>query len=160
MPPIAILLRHKRSGQRQGPIARKAGKFKTAAGARLWELIGAGDAEIRPRLLHARHGVAQIVVVFQRGAREPLQLFVFENLEPFKVRERCGLRSGQRLRRPEVYRHWNSGAGVVRPHGATAQQPAAATMPLSEYFMFSLLAPKAGASSSLVLFAPDNFSTT
>ena len=70
----------------------------------LRELIRARDAEIRARLLDPRHGIAQIVVLFERGARELLQLFVFENLEPLKIRKRRGLRGGQRIRRTEVLR--------------------------------------------------------
>ena len=37
---------------------------------------------------HARHGVAQIVVLNQRGAHQLLQLFVFEDLEPLEVGQR------------------------------------------------------------------------
>ena len=59
-----------------------------------------------PRLaracLDARHRVAQIVVLHQRGADQILQLFVFEDLAPFEIGQRCGLRRRQRLRRAKV----------------------------------------------------------
>jgi len=60
---------------------------------------------IRARLLDARHCVAQIVILHQRGASELLQLFVFENFEPLQIRERRSLRCRQRLRSPKVLGH-------------------------------------------------------
>ena len=74
---------------------------RVAAGTDLWKLIGTGDAEIRARLLDARHRIAQIVVLYQRGARQLLQLFVFENLEPLEVGERLGLRRAAEARARE-----------------------------------------------------------
>jgi hypothetical protein len=50
-------------------------------------LIGPRDAEIGTSLLNTRYRVAQIIVLYQRGASQILKLFVFEDVEPPKIRK-------------------------------------------------------------------------
>ena len=92
------------AGKRRRAVAREAIDLHAAAGAEIGELIRARDAQAGARLFHARHGVAQIVVLLQRRADQLLQLLVFENLEPFQVGEGSGLLRRQRLRRAETAR--------------------------------------------------------
>src|SRR5882762_3839991 len=70
---IAVLRRLERDRQRRLAAARQAREFETPAGAELWELVRACNAETGARFFDTSHGVAQIVVRRQRRANQVLE---------------------------------------------------------------------------------------
>ena len=72
---IAILRGQKRRRQRRSAVPREAIDLHVAAGGEIRKLIGAGDAQVGAGLFDARDGIAQIVVLLQRGANQTPAVF-------------------------------------------------------------------------------------
>ena len=118
------------------------------------------DAQIGARLLDACDGIAQIVVLDQRDADQFLELFVIEDLEPFQVGERGGLRLRERHGRAEIRGHGDLGPFVVGSNGAPGQHCRGCGD--CEVCAIAYQSPCAGEGAMPVsgAFAPESFSTT
>jgi hypothetical protein len=88
----------------------------------LRKLAGASYTETRTSFFNSRHGIAQIEIPGQSAVDQILELLVVEDLEPFEIGERSGLRLGQRLRRPEIRRDRELRPLVVGPDRTSGQQ--------------------------------------
>jgi hypothetical protein len=62
------------------------------SGAEIWILIRLHDSEVCPRLLDSSDRIPEIVVLYERGTNELVQLLVPENFEPFEIRNRVAIR--------------------------------------------------------------------
>lgn len=58
------------------------------------ELIGPRDAQIGARHLDSHHSIAKVVILDERRPDQFLKLLVLEDLEPFQVGQRLGVRRG------------------------------------------------------------------
>src|ERR1022692_239157 len=90
-------------------------------GPGIWILVGTSDSQIGPRGIHARDRIAQVVVLDQRSPLQFLQLFVFENLPPFEIRQRRWIGPNGRGRTERIGSLYR-GPMIVRTHGAASEQ--------------------------------------
>src|SRR5206468_4165924 len=81
----SVLRRYKRRRQGRCAIARGSNGSNIRIGPEVRELVGSRYAECGARRLDPRCRVSQIVVLLQSLAFECLELFVLEDLPPFKI---------------------------------------------------------------------------
>src|SRR5262249_22164755 len=60
------------------------------------ELIGSRDPQVGASRVDSRDGLTQIVIPDERCPNQLLKLFVLENLKPFQIRQRTGIRRRRR----------------------------------------------------------------
>ena len=75
-------------GRANWPLLELRRVVMSAPAVNVGELVRPRDPQIGARRIHPRHGLAQIVVLHERGSDQLLQLLVLEDLEPFQVRQR------------------------------------------------------------------------